>query len=100
MIPVTATFPEENSHKELPGKEPNGKEVKYMATFSNKSTRMALRVQTGTTPEGDPVLSSLSWGGVSASATADNIDAVAAALEGLLSVPLVEIQKNATDMVI
>jgi len=25
MIPVTATFPEENSHKELPGKEPNGK---------------------------------------------------------------------------
>ncbi len=71
-----------------------------MAEYSNKSSRMALRVQTGTDGEGNPVLSTLSWSNVDASATADNVDVVAGALENLLDVPVAEIQKADTDLVI
>jgi hypothetical protein len=60
---------------------------------------MGLRVQTGTSLEGDPILTTLSWGGVADNAAADDIDAVAQALEELLEFPVVEIQRSAVDTV-
>ncbi|HOO62937.1 MAG TPA: DUF1659 domain-containing protein [Synergistaceae bacterium] len=71
-----------------------------MATFSNKSSRMALRVQIGSTPEGDPILRTLSWSNINPAADADAVAAVSAALEALLDVSISETQRANTDLVI
>ena len=71
-----------------------------MAEYSNKSSRLALRVQTGIDGEGNPVLGTLSWSNIDAGGTADEVDAVAAALEALLDVPVAEVQKADTDLVV
>jgi len=71
-----------------------------MASFNNKSTRFTLRVQTGTTPEGDPKYSSVGWGNISDSATADQMDTLALALEGFFAGSVGEVQRSAVDQVL
>ncbi len=71
-----------------------------MAVFNNKSTRFTLRVQTGTTALGDPKYSSVGWGNISDAATADEMDTLALALEGLFSGAVGEVQRSAVDQVL
>lgn len=70
-----------------------------MAVYTNASSRVALKVQTGTNEEGRPILRSLSLRDVSGDAIADNVAAVSAAIGLLLDHPIVETSKVDTDLV-
>jgi len=71
-----------------------------MATYQPVESRLILKLQTGADEWGRPKVSSKSISGVDAAALADNVDIVANALVGLLSVPLYDTQKEDTDTVV
>ncbi len=70
-----------------------------MAEYTNASSRVSLRVQTGTDDEGRPILRSLSLRDVSGDAIADDVAAVSSAIGALLDYPIVETSKIDTDLV-
>lgn len=70
-----------------------------MAEYTAASSRISLRLQTGTNDEGRPILRSMSLRDVSPAAVADDVAAVSAALGALLDFPIVETSKIDTDLV-
>lgn len=70
-----------------------------MATYIPDSSRMTLRVQTGTDEYGKPVLRSLGFSSIDHSAAAADVFAVGQALGGLLEYSVTEIQKTDMDIV-
>jgi hypothetical protein len=70
-----------------------------MASYTPDSSRLTLRIQTGTDEWGKPVLRSLSFSGIDPNATAADTLAAANALGGLLEYSVTEIQKIDTDLV-
>jgi len=69
-----------------------------MAVYTNESSRVSLKVQTGTDIQGNPEISSLNLRDVDPAALADDVVAVSAALGAVLAYPVVETLKIDTDM--
>jgi len=70
-----------------------------MAEYQPISSRLTMRLQTGSDEWGKPKLRSKSIAGIDVAAEATDVQAVATAIAGLLAYPLVEIQKVDTDRV-
>ncbi len=68
-----------------------------MAKYTNASSQVSLRVQTGTDDERRPC--SVLLRDVSADAVADDVVAVSSAIGALLDYPIVETSKIDTDLV-
>lgn len=79
--------------------DPKKKGGARMASFVPSSSRVVLRCQVGTSADGAPKLGSLSISRANPAMTADQLDAVAAAMGTLLDVPVVEVHKIDTDIV-
>ncbi len=70
-----------------------------MAAYSPESSRLALRIQTGTDEQGNPVYRTLNFSGLDAAATADDVSAVAQALGALLEYSVSAVNKIDSDLV-
>jgi hypothetical protein len=70
-----------------------------MAAYSPESSRLALKIQTGTNEQGNPVYRTFNFSGLDAAAIADDVQAVASALGALLEYPVVAVNKVDSDLV-
>jgi hypothetical protein len=70
-----------------------------MAAYPPEASRLALKIQTGTSEQGKPVYRTLNFSGLDAAATADDVAAVASALGALLAYPVSVVSKIDSDLV-
>jgi len=70
-----------------------------MASYMPEKSRIALRLQIGTDGEGKAIHRSMSLNNVNGTASANDVEAVVAALGDLLEFPVVQTQKVDTDLV-
>lgn len=70
-----------------------------MASFVASGSRLSLRVVVGTKPDGAQDLKSASWRGVNAAATADAVEATAAALAAVMDYPRKDTTKTDLNLV-
>jgi len=70
-----------------------------MAAYTPESSRLALKIQTGTSEQGKPVYRTLNFSGLDAAAIADDVAAVASALGALLAYPVSAVSKIDSDLV-
>lgn len=70
-----------------------------MAAYTPESSRLALKIQTGTSEQGKPVYRTLNFSGLDSAATADDVAAAASALGALLAYPVSAVSKVDSDLV-
>lgn len=71
-----------------------------MATYNAQESRIRMSFQIGTNPSGSPKMRSESFGGIDATAVADDVDAVLTAYGGLLDYTVSEKTKEDEDIVV
>jgi len=70
-----------------------------MAVYTNVSSALKTRVQTGTKPDGSPIRATCTYNGIDSASLADDVIAVSNALAAVIQYPIVETTKVDTDLV-